>query len=164
MSDATPTGEGWPPPPPAQSPYGSLLSRFGARIVDGVIVSITVVVVFAVIPGLELGGVVYGLVSAVANFGYFVFLESSRGSTFGKQLLGLRVAGPDGSSPVTMDAAARRNAWVLIGVLSGIPVIGALAALASLAIVIAIAVTISSDERKQGLHDKFADTLVLGRP
>lgn len=163
MSDATPTGEGWPPPPPAQSPYGSLLTRFGARIVDGVIVGVAIAVVFAVIPGLEFGGVVYGLVSSVANFSYFAFLESSRGSTFGKQLLGLRVAGLGGESPVTMEAAARRNSWVLIGVLSGVPVIGFLAGLASLAIVIAIAVTISSDERKQGLHDKFAGTLVLGR-
>lgn len=163
MSDATPTGEGWPPPPPAQGPYGGLLPRFGARLLDGLIIGITVVVVFAVIPGLEIGGVVYSLVSSVAYFSYFAFLESSRGSTFGKQALGLRVAGPDGTSPVTMEAAARRNAWTLIGILGALPVIGVLAGLASLAIVIAIAVTISSDERKQGLHDKFADTLVLGR-
>ena len=162
MSDAAPAGEGYGQHPGAGA-AADLLPRFGARLVDGLIVGVVVLVVFAVIPGLTIGGFVYSLVSTGASFGYFVFLESSRGATLGKQLLNLRVTGPAGDSPVTPEAAARRNAWLLLGLLSGIPLLGFLAGLASLGIVIAIAVTISTDQRKQGLHDKFAGTLVLKR-
>jgi uncharacterized RDD family membrane protein YckC len=162
MSYASPSG-GTGPYPPAAPAYGGLAKRFGARILDGLVVGIPVAIVFAVIPGLTVGGFLYGLVLTAAYFGYFVFLESSRGSTLGKQLLGLRVAGAAGASPVTMEASAIRNSWVLIGLLSGIPVLGILASLVSLGIVIAIAVTISSDARNQGLHDRFAGTVVLER-
>lgn len=101
--------------------------------------------------------------SAIAGFAYFVLLETSNGATLGKQVLGLRVVGESGAAPVATEASARRNAWMLIGILSGIPVVGFLASLASLGIVIAIAVTLNGDARKQGVHDKFGGTLVLDR-
>jgi uncharacterized RDD family membrane protein YckC len=162
MSEAAP-GEGTSFPEHGPAEYGGLLKRLGARIVDGLLIGITIAIVFALIPGVDTRGVLYALASTLLYYGYFVFMESSRGATLGKQLLGLRVAGPAGDSPITPDASARRNAWMLIGLLSGIPVIGVLAGLASLAVVIAIAVTISSDPRNRGLHDKFGDTVVLER-
>jgi len=149
---------------PGAGAYGGLFKRFVARVVDGLLVGLTVTVLFAVIPGVGTRGFVYGVVSTAASFGYFVYLESSRGGTLGKQLLGLRVVGLAGGSPITPEASARRNAWILLGLLSGLPLIGFLAGLASLGIVIAIAVTISSDPRNQGLHDRFGGTLVLERP
>ena len=100
------------------------------------------------------------VVSALVGFGYFVYLETSEGATFGKKIVNLRVAGENGASPISTDASFRRNWWLLLGLLSPIPIIGLLASLASLGIAIAIGVTISSDDRNQGFHDKMAATTV----
>lgn len=151
-------------PQPGVGAYGSLLKRFGARILDGLIIGIPVAIIFAVLPGLSTGSFLYGVVSSALYFGYFVFLETSRGATLGKEVLGMRVAGENGQSPVGVEASAIRNCWMLIGVLSGIPFVGFLAGLASLAAIITIAVTISSDPRNQGLHDRLGGTLVLDKP
>ena len=148
---------------PGAGAYGGLLKRFAARIVDGFLVGIAVLALLALLPGVSTRGLVYSVVSTAASFGYFVYLESTRGGTVGTHLLGLRVAGLDGTSPITPEASARRNAWILIGLLSGLPLIGFLAGLVSFGVVVAIAVTISSDPRNQGLHDRFAGTLVLER-
>lgn len=153
----------WGPQQPAGAAYGGLLRRLGARLLDGLIVGITLAVLFSVLPGFGPGGFVSSALATLLYFGYFVVLESSRGSTLGKQLLGLRVAGPAGDSPVTPDASARRNAWMLLALLSGLPLIGALAGLVYLGIVIAIGVTIYTDPRNQGLHDRFGGTVVLER-
>ena len=160
MSDTTPAGGTWGPEPGTPA-YGGRLKRFLARLLDGLLVGVSIAVVFAILPGLSMGGLLYNVVASGLSFGYFVFLESSRGRTLGKQVLGLHVAGEAGQSPVAPEASARRNAWMLIGVLGGVPVLGVLAGLASLAIVIAIAVTIGSDPQKRGLHDKFGGTMVL---
>ncbi|MGI8875142.1 MAG: RDD family protein [Egibacteraceae bacterium] len=153
----------WGPQQPMGAAYGGLLKRFGARLLDGLIVGITLAIVFSLLPGFAQAGFLYSALATVLYFGYFVVLESSRGCTLGKQLLGLRVAGPAGDSPVTPDASFRRNAWMLLALLSGFPVIGVLAGLAYLGIVIAIAVTISTHARNQGLHDRFGGTVVLDR-
>jgi uncharacterized RDD family membrane protein YckC len=102
-------------------------------------------------------------VIGVAGFAYFLFLETSQGGTLGKQWLNMRVTDSASASPISMDASVRRNWWMLLGALGGIPVIGLLASLASLVIVIIIAVTISSDARNQGWHDKLGNTLVLDK-
>lgn len=153
----------WGPQQPVGAAYGGLLKRFGARLLDGLIVGFTLAVVFRLLPGFDPAGYVGSSLATILYFGYFVLLESSRGSTLGKQVLGLRVAGPAGDSPITPDASARRNAWMLLALLSGFPLIGVLAGLAYVGIVVAIAVTISSDPRNQGLHDRFGGTVVLER-
>ena len=89
-----------------------------------------------------------------------MYLETSEGATLGKKVLNLRVADRNDRSPIDTDASVRRNWWMLLGVVSGIPVIGWLASLASLGIAIAIGVTISSDTYNQGWHDKMASTTV----
>jgi uncharacterized RDD family membrane protein YckC len=150
-------------PPPPGGGYGGLGKRFGARLIDGLLVGIPLTIVFAVLPGVSAGGFIANAVIAVAGFAYFLFLETSQGATFGKQWLKMAVTDESGSSPISMDASMRRNWWVLLGVLGGVPVIGALASLASLVIVIIIAVTISSDGRNQGWHDKLGGTLVVDR-
>jgi uncharacterized RDD family membrane protein YckC len=154
------------PTQPAATPaggtqYGGVWKRFGARIIDGLIVGIPLAIVLAILPGISPGGVLYGLITAAASFGYFVFLETSRGATLGKQVLGMKVADASGASPIAVDASIRRNWWLLLNALSGVPIIGWLLSLAALGVVIAIAVTISSDPRNQGLHDKMANTVVL---
>lgn len=134
--------------------------RFLARLIDGLIIFIPLAIIFAVIPGLAVGGVVYNIVGALVMFGYYVWMESNQGGTLAKDWLKLRVTGESGGN-VTMEQSARRNWWLLLGILGGIPVISILASLASLAIVIGIAVTISSDPRNQGFHDRMANAHVV---
>ncbi len=134
--------------------------RFLARVIDGLIIFIPLAIIFAVIPGLVIGGIVYNIVGALVMFGYYVWMESNQGATLAKQWLKLRVTGESGGN-VTMEQSARRNWWLLIGILGGIPIIGLLASLAPLAIVIGIAVTISSDPSNQGFHDRMANAHVV---
>jgi uncharacterized RDD family membrane protein YckC len=74
-------------------------------------------------------------------FGYFVWFESNSGATVGKKLLNLRVVVADGSNP-SLETAAKRNVWMLFGL---VPFVGGLL---SLIAVIAIIVTISSNRRE----------------
>ncbi len=167
-----PSGQYPPPPPAGQSPYqqgiysttgqpAGLGVRFGARFIDGLIVGIPVAIV-NVIVSIAAGwaiSYVFGLVLSFVAIGYFTYLESTRGSTIGKQLLKLKTIGPDGGVP-TQEVAFKRNIWLLLNSLSSLLSIifflPFLVALASLAVVIAIAVSINNDPNKQGVHDKFA--------
>jgi uncharacterized RDD family membrane protein YckC len=142
------------PAPVAGSQPGDLLPRFLARLIDGVIFGILSGIIAAASNSI-IGGIVGGLL----YLGYYVYLESSRGQTLGKQLLKLRVHGASGANP-TMDEAFRRNAWYLLGIFSSIPLLGILTGIAELVAVIAIAVTISNDALRRGWHDKFANTSV----
>ncbi|MBW3619081.1 MAG: RDD family protein [Actinobacteria bacterium] len=130
--------------------------RFGARIIDALIVGIPVGILLLLVLDLDARGIVYSALAAVANLAYFVWLESSQGGTLGKRMLGMSVASEAGVN-LTAEQSFKRNWWLLLGV---IPVIGPLA---SLGVTIYIAVTISSDDRNQGFHDKMADALVLDR-
>jgi uncharacterized RDD family membrane protein YckC len=169
----SPYGSAPPPPPAGQNPYGAasypvsnepppvagaqpagLGVRFGARIIDGVLVAI-VQIIIALLTNSIVGGVIGGII----YLAYYVYMESSRGSTLGKQWLGMRVHGAAGGNP-SMEESLRRNAWAALGIITSIPVLGFLIALVELAAVIAIAVTINSDPFKRGWHDKFGNTSV----
>ena len=160
-------GYGATPPPPAGamgSPGapgaaygpgqpGNLLDRFLARLIDGLIVGVAYVIIYVVLQaavsywvGLFLGGVA----AAVLYIGYFAYLESERGQTFGKQIMKLKTFGPDGQSNPTMNEAVKRNIWYAFDI---VPILGGLAMLAS---VIVIAVGINSDPQRQHWFDKFA--------
>lgn len=122
-----------------------LAPRLGARVIDAVIL-----VILGGLLGLLLGfGFAWLVVQAVVVFGYFVLLDTTRGTTPGKQILGLRVTGPEGGSPTTGQAAAREG-FVLLG---AIPFAGPVLALIAW---IVIAVTISSSPTRQGKHDELA--------
>lgn len=158
-ADVPPAG-GTPGAPGTQA-YAGLGQRFVARLLDGILVGVVTSIVVFILPGINARGLLGGVLSSLAALGYFIVMETSRGATLGKLVLGLKVTDADGRSPISTDASFRRNAWMLLGVLSGVPFFGWLAALVSLAAVVVIAVTISGDERKQGLHDQVAHTVVL---
>ena len=92
------------------------------------------------------------------SLGYFAFFESSRGATIGKQLMKLKVVGPDGASNPTMEQAVRRNIFLAFGLASIVPFVGSIiGGLGQLVAVIMIAVGINSDTvGRQAWHDKFA--------
>lgn len=161
-SPATPPGPpdvsqpaGAPAPPPAPGPGqpASAGIRFGARIVDGLLLAVPFWIVLGVL-GVGVAdsvgeSLLFGILGSAVYVGYFVYLESSRGQTVGKQVLKLRTVGPQGANP-SQEQAFRRNAWVLVGI---IPFVGGLI---SLAIAIWIAVTISNDAGGRGVHDNWA--------
>jgi uncharacterized RDD family membrane protein YckC len=130
-------------------------ARIGARLLDGLIVGIPASIVLGLIFRFEATGWISTAIVSLLWFGYFVLMESNQGATIGKRLLNLRVVGADGQPP-SIEQAAKRNVWMLIGL---IPTF--LGSLLSLAAVIAIIVTISSNADNRGLHDQFADTAVM---
>lgn len=163
---------------PGSGRPGELVTRFLARMVDGIIVAvpIAIVVVFLQILGRAMGSIgewLFGILAAavyvVAVMGYFSWMEANKGQTLGKLVLKLRTEGPNGGNP-TMQEAFKRNAFnlitlagyfvgavVSIGILWILgSIIQFLAGLAGLAVVIMIAISINSSPTKQGLHDKFA--------
>ena len=61
-----------------------------------------------------IGGILY--------LAYYVYMDSSRGRTFGKQFLKMRVLGATGANP-TMEESLRRNSWAALAILSAIPIL-----------------------------------------
>ena len=128
---------------------GGLGARFGARIIDGLLVGI-VAGVLAMAFGASSNIMVTGLFSGVLMFAYFVAMEVTQGRTVGKMALGLSVHGPGGAPKPDVKQSAIRNAFTLLTV---IPYLGGL--LAFIAYIV-IAVTINSSPTKQGKHDELA--------
>lgn len=170
-----PTG-GYQAPGPSRP--ADLAIRFGARLLDGLIVGIPTGIVVGILSAIgwsmgSVGGWIFGVLSSivwvVAIMGYFSWMEANRGQTFGKQICNLRTEGPNGGNP-TMEQAFKRNAFYLIsfgGMLIGsllsigfLSILGwiiqVLCGIAALAVMIVIAATISSSPTKQGKHDEFA--------
>jgi len=134
---------------PGGAQPGSLGSRFAARFLDGLFLALVQIILFLILPSGFFGTFLMGLASALLGFAYFTLLESSRGQTVGKQLLGLRTLGAAGGLP-TQAEAAKRNAFLLLNI---VPFIGAFLVIVAY---IFIAVTINSSPTKQGKHDELA--------
>ena len=131
---------------------GRLGARFGARLIDGLLLavvggSVGVAMEFAT---------TWLVLQAALVFAYFVLLDVAWGTTIGKRLLGLQVTGPQGGRP-SVGQAAGREAFTLLG---AVPYAGPLLALVAW---IAIAVTINGSPRGQGVHDRLGGgTAVVG--
>lgn len=146
----------------------SLGKRIGAYLIDAIILIVALLIVFIPlgigmgVAGMGDGGNFFtqwlgGLLGAGIFYAYFVFLEGSRGQTLGKMLLGMKVVGPNGAAIDYAQAAKRRFPFI-IGSLIPIPILNSLV---GFAIVIAILVTVVSDDANRGFHDKWADTGVI---
>lgn len=136
------------PPPGGQEP-GGLGLRFGARLIDGIIVNVVAFVLAMAVSSMS-NYWVTGLFSGLLMFGYFVVFETTQGWTPGKKLLSLTVHGPGGAPKPTAQQSAIRNVWTLLNI---VPFVGGLLTLIA---VIIIAVTINSSPTKQGKHDELA--------
>jgi uncharacterized RDD family membrane protein YckC len=123
--------------------------RFGARVIDGIIVAIVSwILIFATSTMSNYW--VTGLFTGLLTFLYFLAFETTQGWTPGKKILGLSVHGPAGAPKPTVQQSAIRNAWTLLPI---IPFIGGLLGIVA---IIWIAVTINSSPTKQGKHDELA--------
>lgn len=169
-ADHPPAGYPPPPPPgylPPPNPYvapggyypsappagyghpGGLGVRFGARVIDGLLVGM-VAGLLVMLFGASSNIMVTGLFSGVLMFAYFVAMEVTQGRTVGKMLLGLSVHGPGGAPKPDVKQSAIRNAFTLLTI---VPYIGGLLAVVAYVV---IAVTINGSPTKQGKHDELA--------
>jgi uncharacterized RDD family membrane protein YckC len=136
-------------PPPAGQEPGGLVVRFGARLIDGIIVHIVWAILVVLTDTLSSFWIT-GLFSGLLTFLYFLGFETSQGWTPGKKILGLSVHGPGGSPKPDLQQSAIRNAWTLFNI---VPLVGGLLTVIA---VIVIAVTINGSPTKQGKHDELA--------
>lgn len=138
--------------------------RFGARFVDGLLLFIPVMIVtvpfaggFAIgtdnAGGKQFVGTTLGV---LLSYAYFVFMESSRGSTVGKRMFSIEVEADAGKPTVAQ--SAQRNAWMLLSIIPG-----GLGGLISFGIAIAIAISIHQDPEGRGFHDRFGQAHLTRR-
>jgi uncharacterized RDD family membrane protein YckC len=110
------------------------LRRLVAGIIDGVIMAIiaSIISVLAALPAFVFGVFMMGtfpFLIGILFFLYASFMESSRGTTFGKQIMNLKVTTTQGALP-TLDKALIRNIskiyWILllIDILIGMAIVG----------------------------------------
>jgi len=158
MASVPNSGSSAPPPPvwdarPADTghvAYGGFWIRFVAYIIDAIVLTI-VGGVLASIFGVswetdwEHYDPTFNLVSLVIGWLYFALLESSeRGATVGKMVMGLRVVTSDGQRLSFMNATGRYFAKILSAIILCIGFI-----------------MVAFTDKKRGLHDIIAGTLVI---
>ncbi len=165
-----------PPPPPAaypaqqgyaaQTSYGGFWIRVVARIVDGIILGIPIGIIFVIFAsifggivsstsnqntqqtaGLAAGGVfiLLYLLALVVVIGYQIYFWGTSGSTLGMRLFRLRVVDANTGATIGMGRATLR--WLMTIVNSIACYIGW--------------IWVAFDARKQGWHDKVANTVVI---
>ena len=168
MASVPTSGSAPPPPPqwdasPAGQPagqqatgYGGFWIRVVAYFIDAVVLGIASSILFAVL-GVSLipkdfGAYDYSPTLVWANLGsvvivwlYFALMESSaRGATIGKMALGLRVVTGDGRQLSFLNATGRYFAKFLSALFMGFGFL-----------------MVGFTERKRGLHDMIANTVVV---
>lgn len=136
--------------------------RAVARLVDLVVVVVPTVVVLFVL-GVPPDHVNATLAVAFAQLAYFLLLESRTGTTAGKRLLGIQVVDRNGHPP-DFGSAAKRNAWVVLQPVAGPPSFIGFAFLVWTAVVILIVFSVARHERHRGLHDRWAEAIVVRSP
>ena len=151
--------------------YAGFWMRLGAYLIDGIILGVissfiwTIGSIIGLIAGLAaIGGggeeffdvasllvnvvyIVIGIINFIIGVAYFVCFWKWRGQTPGKMALGIRVIRTDGSSIGWGRALLRYLGYIVSTI---ILLIGSL--------------WIAFDGRKQGVHDKIADTYVVRLP
>jgi len=122
-------------------PKASFGLRFGAALIDGLILAVVTTILRPVV-----GDALAEVLGAVIGLAYFVYLEGSdAGQTLGKKIVGIRVVDLAGAGPIGYGRATVRYFGRIV---SAIPL--ALGYLWML-----------WDDQKQTWHDKFAMSMVV---
>jgi uncharacterized RDD family membrane protein YckC len=156
---SVPTSGSAPPPPvwdarpagPDHVAYGGFWIRVLAYIIDGILLTIVYGIVARLL-GIDIFESDWrhydpmgNLLSLVISWLYFALLESSeRGATVGKMAMGLRVVTSDGRRLSFMNATGRYFAKILSAIILFIGFI-----------------MVAFTDKKRGLHDMIAGTLVI---
>ena len=142
--DARPAGSG-------QLAYGGFWIRLVAYIIDAILLSIAMGIVSTVAgvnffnPDIESYSSSANFIYVLVTWLYFALLESSeRGATVGKMAMGLRVVTDQGQRLSFLNATGRYFAKIISAIILCIGFI-----------------MIAFTDRKRGLHDMIAGTLVI---
>lgn len=159
MASVPNSGPAAPPPPPVWDArpaggavaYGGFWIRLVAYIIDAILISAAFWVLAFVLgvrmdaDNLQESNIALNSVSLVIGWLYFALLESSeRGATVGKMAMGLRVVSNDGQRLSFLNATGRYFAKIVSAIILCIGFI-----------------MIAFTDRKRGLHDMIASTLVI---
>jgi uncharacterized RDD family membrane protein YckC len=173
-----------PVPGTAGYVYADVPNRAIAYIIDAIILAIISVIIGIVLGAIGLNPVtidfnnpaavsynpIAGLIQAVVftliNGIYFVYTWTTMRGSPGQKILGMQVGNAADGATLTTEQALRR--WIALGAPFGIaqalnplPGLGIIIGLAALAWFIALLVTTAQSPTKQGLHDKYANTVVV---
>ncbi len=159
MASVPNSGSAAPPPPvwdarpvgPDHVAYGGFWIRVVAYIIDGILLTIVCGVADRLL-GINILATDWdhydplaNVISLVIGWLYFALLESSeRGATVGKMVMGLRVVTSDGQRLSFMNATGRYFAKILSAIILCIGFI-----------------MVAFTDKKRGLHDIIAGTLVI---
>jgi uncharacterized RDD family membrane protein YckC len=106
------------------------------------------------------------IVGLAISAGYYIYMWTRMRGTIGQRALGMQVGNAADGATMTTEQAVRR--WLALGgvfslaqFLNPLPGIGLLIGLLSFVWVIALLVTTAQSPTKQGLHDQFANTIVV---
>jgi len=126
--------------------YAGFWRRVAAALIDGLLVGVVLWIVTSILSGAgDDSGVIGALVSFVASYGYYAGMESSSyQATVGKIALGIQVTDLSGDR-ISFGRALGRN----------------LAEILSALILLIGYIMVAFTEKKQGLHDMIAGTLVV---
>ncbi len=169
------------PLPGEAEPIGGLnlaepVNRIGARVIDGIVWIVLLLVVAYLVTGtsgigLRAEGVSYTahLIATVIGTAlvaaYEVLMVLTRQATLGKVALGLKVARQDGSAPGRNEALLRVVPFALPQLLAALAGdLGWLFVVLSVLIGVASVVLLFIDPRRQAVWDKLARTVVVGLP
>jgi uncharacterized RDD family membrane protein YckC len=164
--------------------YADVPNRVIAYIIDVILIAIVNFIIGAVIGG-AMGGLINtnpqspgfgtvntgaifitGILGLIVSAAYFIFMWSNRRATVGMQLLGMQIGDEKNGSTITTSQAGIR--WLVLSapgvaaqVFNSLPVVGLLISLAGLIWVIVLLYTTAQSPTKQGLHDKYAKTMIV---
>ena len=172
-----------PTPGPAGLFYADVPNRVFAIIIDAIIVGIVSAVIGAVLPSASeinlhptslgdlvtinpVGTLLRVIVGLAVSGGYFIYMWTKMRGTVGMMVIGLQLGNETDGKNLTMNQAIWR--WAFLFGPSSIaqaayvaPGIGWLLGLAAFVWVIALLVTTAQSPTKQGLHDKYAHTIMV---
>ncbi len=145
----------------------AVATRVIAYIIDAIILGILGIVIVGIIISdvTIVGNIIRAIIYAVLGFLYFGYTWTAWRATPGQRILGLMTVDATSGAALTWNQATMRWAFLFgPSVLNSLfPVGGGLGAIISLVILayyIYLLYTTATDPRKQGLHDKQANSLV----
>jgi uncharacterized RDD family membrane protein YckC len=152
--------------------YGGFWVRFGARMIDGLIFMVPLVIFIVVVmmpslirakgqppaainPMFAAGFFTFFILTFLAGAAYEILMLKYRSGTLGKMACGLKVVRSDGSSLSWGVCVGRFFMWNVVT--SGIPYLNFVFMLVS-------SIMLGVDSEKRALHDRVCDTRVIYKP
>ena len=145
--------------------YAGALPRVGAYLVDGILLALISFAMAIVVANISVSLIVASLLALVTEAAYFIVSwRSSFRATLGMRAFKLQIGHADGGQTISLQSALLR--WfVLIGwttVVALLPIDSSnLVSLISLSWAIVLLISVTSDEERRGLHDKWAGSAIV---